>query len=560
MSDRSLKDIAESITLSVSVEADKNVGKITSIVDDISSTLYEQLSFLEMMSDSLDDLLQSRVGGTGDAASAESSNPLEALTKIAKDQLQNLAEISASLKETLAFQKEDALDRARREQLGGRGGGGGGGPEPEEDAAPARRSRQEPSSGNVFGDVLQGTLYGSILSSLTGSLAALGKSLLPGIKGLRGLLKTGGITLVIWGIYEIFKDIGENENFQNLLVKIQEIWNNRIIPAFQSIVQSLTDIGEIVSSAFGGESVNDLRIFVQNVFIAAVEDLVSIFASLVKSISGVVQWVSGLVDIFAGVITGDWTKVKEGFSKAVAGALKFYDGIIESLLTLIGFDVEVDSLSAIKNAWAATVSFISDEIEAAISGLKDIGDFIKSIPERISNGIDFLAEKLSEFTDYLVTIPTRLKLSAQELWANTQAAFMRKIAELVDWFTSLPERIMLAVNRFVLEKGGIAASIFGVDEESIAEQEAALEARRGMSQEALDQIEQTRLEALAAIEEQRRRLDQANEAVDRTGTGAAPQVLAPNNSTTDARRYSTTTNNFVTAPNPLAGVDRAMPQ
>jgi hypothetical protein len=549
MADRSLSDIANSITLSMGTE--KSVGGIASIVDDISSTLYEQLNFLEMMSDSLDDLLQSRIGEGGSVASG--GNDLKALVHAAQDQLKSLSDISSALDNTLAFQKEQAQDQARKDKLSAPDA-------PESDDAPTpedgpnTRSRErEKSDSGVFGDVLGGTLFGSILASLTSKLSLLGKSLLPGIKGLKGLLKTGAIGLVLWGLYEIFKDIGENENFQNMLVKIKEIWNTKVIPAFNSIVESLTDIGNTIASAFGGETTNNIRILVQDVFIAAFEDLASIIGSLAKSLSGAVEYVAGVVDVIAGVFTGDWERVWEGFSKVTRGTLKFFDGIIESLLTFVGADVEIDLFSAAQNAWRATIEWITEKVNTVVES-------IRAIPDIIAAAMDYFREGAESVGNWFSTLPTRLMLSAQELWTNTQAAFMRRIAELVDWFTSLPDRIMLSVNKFVLDKGGRAASFFGVTEESVAEQEAALESRRGMSAEALDQIEQTRLESLRAIEEQRRQLDQMSDPANRPDGGRTQVVVPPANNTTDARRITNTNNTFITTTNPLAGVDRAMPQ
>lgn len=550
MADRSLSDIANSITLSMGTE--NSVGSIASIVDDISSTLYEQLNFLEMMSDSLDDLLQSRIG-EGASVTSDDDEVMKALVDAALNQLKSLSDISGALDNTLAFQEEQAQDQARKDKLG----------MPERDSAPipedssttrSRGSRErDTSDSSVFGDVLGGTLFGSILASLTSKLSLLGKSLLPGINGLKGLLKTGGITLVLWGLYEIFKDIGENENFQNLLVKIKEIWETKVIPAFNSIVESLTDIGNTIASAFGGETANNIRILVQDVFIAAFEDLALIIGSLAKSLSGVLDVVAGIVDIIAGVLTLDWEKRSEGFSRVTRGILKFFDGIIESLLTLVTIDVEIDLFSAAQNAWRATIEWITEKVNTVVES-------IRAIPDIISAAMDYFREGAESVGNWFSTLPTRLMLSAQELWANTQAAFMRRIAELVDWFTSLPDRIMLAVNKFVLDRGGIAASIFGVTSESVAEQEAALESRRGMSAEALDQIEQTRLESLRAIEEQRRQLDQVSDPTNRAGGERTQVVVPPANNTTDARRITNTNNTFITTTNPLAGVDRAMPQ
>lgn len=558
MADRSLSDIANSITLSMDTE--KSVGGIASIVDDISSTLYEQLNFLEMMSDSLDDLLQSRIGEGGSVASG--GNDLEALVDAAQDQLKSLSDISGALDNTLAFQKEQAQDQAREDMLDGPGKRDQ--VIPEEKPEPRRSAAPDKEDVSVFGDVLGGTLFGSVLASLTSRLTTLGQSLLPSVKGLGNLLKTGGIVVVLWGLYEVFKDIGENENFQNLLVKIKEVWNTKVIPAFNSIVGSLTEIGNVIASAFGGESVNDLRVAVQDLFVATISDLADIMGSLAGSLTGVFEVISGLVTMFAGIYdlfaTGDTSKLDEGAEKLFKGVLKFFEGILEVVTLLSTRVLEGLGIQSIVDSAKSAFASIGTALSGFWSSVEGIGSTIASMSGQVSEMLAAFRESIEATGNWIATIPTRLMLSAQEVWANTQAAFMRKIAELVDWFTSLPERIMLAVNKFVLDKGGIAASIFGVTEESVAEQEAALESRRGMSAEALDQIEQTRLESLRAIEEQRRQLDQMSDPANRLGGGRTQVVVPPANNTTDARRITNTNNTFITTTNPLAGVDRAMPQ
>lgn len=93
---------------------------------------------------------------------------------------------------------------------------------------------------------LLGRMFGPLFSlfSLTGPFAGI----LAPITRLAALFATGLRAVPLLGaiflIYDIFKDIGENENFKATMDSIKTTWNEKILPIFDKIKQTLTDIGD----------------------------------------------------------------------------------------------------------------------------------------------------------------------------------------------------------------------------------------------------------------------------------------------------------------------------
>ena len=56
------------------------------------------------------------------------------------------------------------------------------------------------------------------------------------------VMKGGPIALVIGGLYALFNDISENENFKTTIDKIKTLWNDKIVPAFNSIKETITSL------------------------------------------------------------------------------------------------------------------------------------------------------------------------------------------------------------------------------------------------------------------------------------------------------------------------------
>lgn len=186
---------------------------------------------------------------------------------------------------------------------------------------------------------------------------------------------------------------------EKLLPKIQEIAGvikDDVIPAFMGWVEAIAPIYQWIAEKLWPV-------------------VVTVFTQIANVIGGALKVISGIVNVFAGLITGDWSRMWEGIKQIVSGAWAVIKGLFSG-------------------AWAV----IKGVFSAGVEGLVNIA---KTINTRILGAVIGFGGLLLGW--------------ATAAWNAAKAAFTSGISAVVSFSAGLPGRVRAAISTL----GGL---IFGV--------------------------------------------------------------------------------------------------
>ncbi|MCT2342639.1 phage tail tape measure protein [Niallia taxi] len=188
--------------------------------------------------------------------------------------------------------------------------------------------------------------------------------------------------------------------FKNQLAIIQQFWqeNGTVIMA------ALTNIGNFIKNTFNNVILPVIQ-FVMPFILAIIK---SVWGNIKGVISGALNIIMGAIKVFAGLFTGDFSKMWEGIKQVFKGAIEFVWNYVQLLFfgkILKGVGGFVKSFgSGLKGGWDNAISGIKTFAGTAKSwfaGLKDdalarfreLVDGAKALPGQIGNGIKSMAGK-----------------------------------------------------------------------------------------------------------------------------------------------------------------------
>lgn len=428
----------------------------------------------------------------------------------------------------------------------------------------------------LFGGLgsLAGAIFGPAIKSLTSVFTTIASPML----GLGRLFIRGGpVGAVIFGLYEIFKDIGENPIFTDTMNSIRTIFNDRIIPTFNSVVESISSLigpGTMVADWF-----NNFRIQIQDFVLETL-------GNLTNTVAGVLEGIDQL-------LKGEWTGGISTIAKSLfSGVMSLFDSALSNILEMFGVDFGEDSslfgyigasitnlYDAVLQGWDTITAFVTDTwnsfstmfmgmfdsviasvtgaIQTTIDAFVDGGilsgimtgiteafslmvtkplDLVKDLAAWVAEqfGFDKAAEWLQSFSldeafrsfaDFLTGIPQMLIDYAQEMWIDIWSKFKKGLVNLGAWISSIPDRIYLNAIEYLNNTSGVG---YLIDDEAVVTAQRAVEAREAGTAEKLKQIDveaDTQRRALAQSQAERV-TQQAVEASAASRTTAAP-VVAP---------------------------------
>ena len=191
--------------------------------------------------------------------------------------------------------------------------------------------------------------------------------------------------------------------FKNQLAIIQQFWKEN----GTVIIAALKNIGTFISYVFN------------NVILPVIKFVMPFILSIIKSvwnnikgvISGALNIIMGAIKVFAGLFTGDFSKMWEGIKQMFRGAITFVWNFIQlnffgKVLKGVGGFVKTFG-SSLKGGWNSAIGGIKSFVGTAKSwftGLKDdaLGKFndlvagAKALPGKIGSGIAGAAGKVTE--------------------------------------------------------------------------------------------------------------------------------------------------------------------
>lgn len=237
----------------------------------------------------------------------------------------------------------------------------------------------ESTSDGPFGGLLKALGITSVLGGIT---KLLGPVLVP-ITALYAWLKGPKVLkmLGVFGLmYEIFRDIGENETLQKSLKNITDLWNNSMKPALQSIGDTVLGLINSIDTTTEFASIKDWW----DNFKTTVQDFVAL------TLEDVTIAIDGVITGIKTTLEGDW---KTGLSKIVNSVLigiqDIADNAITAVLKVFGVDFGEDGtfLGFLDRKWAELKTSITNtwnNVTTAITdGWQSIVDFFTiSIPAK----------------------------------------------------------------------------------------------------------------------------------------------------------------------------------
>jgi SLT domain-containing protein/phage-related protein len=190
--------------------------------------------------------------------------------------------------------------------------------------------------------------------------------------------------------------------FKNQLDVIQQFWKEN----GATIMGALTNIYNFIKNIFE----NGILPVIQFVMPFILSIIKSVWGNIKGVISGALNIIMGLVKVFAGLFTGDFSKMWEGIKQIFSGAIEFVWNFIQ--LQFIGRIVKgiggfVRSIgSSLKSGWTNAIKGIKDFVSTAKSWFDDLltqgkqkfDDLVaaaKALPGKIGNGIKNMAGKVT---------------------------------------------------------------------------------------------------------------------------------------------------------------------
>lgn len=396
------------------------------------------------------------------------------------------------------------------------------------------------------------------------------------------LIKGGPIALLFTGMYMLFKGISDNPKFKETIESIKETWNDKIVPLFTSIKES---ISSLMGNADVQATFESIRDWFSNFKIQIQDFVLGSLATITDVIAGVLEGVDLL-------LKGDW---KEGISKigsTLFGGIKdFFDNAITNILEMFGLDFGeggsflksageiIDSLllnmtakwnefkQGIKDTWAGMVNFFTgdsgyvmttinnikqwitdkwngfkDTIKATWEGMvEDVKmAFVEAVDliivqqvQKIKDLKDGMVAKWGEIKDSMMEAitkvaiwfafkPKELGLMLEEKWIETKGKFMEKLASFAGMITTLPAQLKL----------GLLESLKGtwlgdklVSDDMVADARAQVSSGQAFAESLVASSRSKTQEDLARIAKERMELDAAKRNMEK----AAQIMINQNN-------------------------------
>tara|TARA_Y100000389_G_scaffold21733_2_gene18657 strand:+ start:16601 stop:18997 length:2397 start_codon:yes stop_codon:yes gene_type:complete len=342
----------------------------------------------------------------------------------AKETKKEISVLSKSVKDLLKFQKEQA--RKSGQDL-----------EAEREASRRTSSAGATSSVASGGDA--GGSMGGIGSMLGGVAAWAGGFLLKFTKIFEMLkrmfmfgARATGIGAVIYLIYQTFKDIGENKNFQEAIEKIKESWNS-IKTSFTSIKNKI--VGFFVDE--NGEKTDLTK---------TIEDTInSITEFLVKPLNRIKCTIQDFVSVTLSSVVKSVETIFKGIDLILSG--EFGAGINELFKAALGWDFKAGKMTTesmgllwlLKNSYDAVLSLMPDMKVVIPSISKSFDNMWNSLSCHIEDGLAYITEKWEVLSGFFTeTIPGWIETTKDKFvtaWDISKDLLKTKWDEVVKFFT-----------------------------------------------------------------------------------------------------------------------------
>lgn len=458
--------------------------------------------------------------------------------------------------------------------------------------------------GGLFGGLgkLASGIFSPIISTLTSVFSIIGTPL--AAIG-RMFMRAGPVGAVIFGMYEIFKDITENPIFAETMESIRTIFNDRIVPTFHRIVESISSL--IGPGTMLGDWFNNFRIQIQDFVLQTLGNLTNTVAGVLEGIDLLLngEWSDGISTIVTSIFSGVYNLldsaltnilemfgvnfgedgslfqfIGESISSLAASIAQTWDsvktlildawnGFVDTLMSTINglFDVITESVNNVFTAFqeggvlSGVMTYMLEMFSLMVTKPLDL---IKDLEAWVAEqfGFEKAAEWLSSFSldeafrsfgDWIASIPQKLIDFAEEMWIDLWAKFKKGLVSLGAWIASIPDRIYLNAIDYLNNTSGVG---YLIDDEAVAEAQRAVQERDAGTAETIRQIELDAENQRRSLAERQAARVTENAAATVATTPAAAPVYAPTSVNTGGNVTNAPTT-YNTVINPHTGLDTA---
>lgn len=189
-----------------------------------------------------------------------------------------------------------------------------------------------------------------------------------------------------------FKVIGEAGKF---------LWEKFLKPAFDALVEGFSGIVSVITENWG--SIQDFLLVAGSVLagslglaIGVLDGLFSAVAPFIKGvltiIKGALELIVGVIDVFAGLFTGDWSRMWDGIKNIAKGFLDIIWGLISGVFNTIVAFIK-GFVEGVVNffAWLYDVlvghSIVPDLVKAIFGWFQKMAEWVWNVVEPFVNAI-----------------------------------------------------------------------------------------------------------------------------------------------------------------------------
>ena len=288
-------------------------------------------------------------------------------------------------------------------------------------------SSESPVSGSGSGKGFFGKLL--TMGPLGKMIKAVG-SVLATAKKLGGLFLKGGIFgAVIYGVYQIFKDIGENEKFKATIASLKKSW--------ESIKTSWNEIVELFNDPQEGSAISGIKNAISGVmdwvasfgeeweFIRCKIQDAALF--IAKNVAGGIASALEGVKNFMKDPVATWNRWTAGIQAGWDSAMSLLGGAWDGFLEIFTIDIPLwfSSRKLDFDLWLGDVKIAFTEKWEAFSGF-----FTKTIP-------DWFSSQKRDFDWWLLN----LEMDFEDKWEKFSCFFTKTIP---DWFETTKNKFVTA--------------------------------------------------------------------------------------------------------------------
>lgn len=221
---------------------------------------------------------------------------------------------------------------------------------------------------------------------------------------------------------------------------------DRVVPAFRAgwdalsaIVAWVVYVIQDLWDRFGGHLVDHAVRMLE----LTVKFFVDSFNSIMRIIEGALQVITGIFNVFAGIFTGDWSRVWDGVKQIFSGVWDMIAGFVELIWTRITFVVRM-GLEILSTVIGAAMALISSVWFGAWHWVETtIGKAFDSMRRLAVDGVGWIIDQVTAIPGRLAELPGKIAEATLGMWDGLKDAFRESINWIIrkwnDLSFSLPE-------------------------------------------------------------------------------------------------------------------------